>query len=69
MPSYIRVPLAPGGIAPKRGTFERVYARDDATEMEEGDAKYLRGKAYDEWHELDWQIEKVSDRKYIVRAD
>jgi hypothetical protein len=69
MNCYIRVPLAPGGVAVVKGAFERVFARDDATGMEEADANYLKGKAYTEWHELDWQIEKISERKYIVKAE
>ena len=63
---YIRTP---GGISPVGGNLECVYARDDATELKEGDARYLLGKAYGKWHDHKWQIEKVNNGKCVIKGE
>ena len=60
MNAYIRV---------VNGQIDRVYARDDATLMEYGDASNLRQQAYEKWPGVYWQIEEVGDKKYIVRGE
>lgn len=51
------------------GQIGRVYARDDATKMEDKDAKRFMVQAHEKWHDLVWQIEEVSEQKYIVMAE
>ena len=51
------------------GKIELVFARYDATKMEEEDAKRFRVLATETWHKLDWKIEEVSGQKYIVKAE
>jgi hypothetical protein len=69
MSFYIRAPLDEAGIVTTRGRMERVELRADATEVVYGDASFLEGEAYREWPEISWKIEKVGDRKYVVRSD
>ena len=67
MTFYIRVPLVAGGTV--RGKIERMAARDNATEMDFADAKDYHVQAFVTWTGLDWQIERVSETKYIVKGE
>ena len=69
MTSYVKVPLAPSGIAEMRGSMQIVEDRMDATEVLCADADYLQKQAQQEWPGLDWRIEKIDGTKYIVRGD
>jgi hypothetical protein len=69
MTVYIKAPLGPGGIVEVRGKMERLEGRANATEVVYGDATFLQEQAYKGWPDLDWQIEKVSENKYIIKGD
>lgn len=69
MTSYIKAPLAPGGIVELRGRMEKVEDRADATEVVHGDATFLQEQACKGWPSLNWQIEKIDGTKYIIRGD
>ena len=69
MTSFIKAPLGPDGIVVTRGKMEKVEGRANATEFVYGDADFLQGQAFEAWPDLDWQIEKVSEKKYVVRGD
>jgi hypothetical protein len=69
MALYIRVPLGPDGIVVTHGKMEIVDSRADATEVVYGHADFLQRRAAEKWTDLFWQIEKVSERKYVVRGD
>ena len=51
------------------GRIGLVFARDDATRLEDEDAKHLLVLATATWHNLVWKIEEVSEQKYIVKAE
>jgi hypothetical protein len=67
MTFYIRVPLGSGDTVSSK--TERVSSRDNATELEYADAEDFRLQAFMTWTEFNWQIEKVSATKYIVRGE
>jgi len=69
MTFYIKAPLDPGGIVVLRGKMERVEGRANATEVVYGDATFLQEQAREGWPDLDWQIEKVSETKYVVKGE
>jgi hypothetical protein len=51
------------------GRIGLVFARDDATKMEDEDAKRFMVLATETWHKLVWKIEEVSEHMYIVKAE
>ena len=51
------------------GRIGLAFARDDATRLEDEDAKHLLVLATETWHNLVWKIEEVSEQKYIVKAE
>ena len=61
-----KAPLTSDGIVVTRGKMEKVEGRANATELLYGDADFLQRRAWEEWSDLDWQIEKTSEQKYIV---
>lgn len=65
---YLRVPPLISGTT-VRGKIERVAARDNATELEYNDAEDFRVEAFVRWTEFNWEIEKVSATKYIVKGE
>jgi hypothetical protein len=67
MTFYIRAPIGSGDTVSSK--IERVPSRDYATELEYADAEDFRLQALVTWAELDWQIEKVSATKYIVKGE
>jgi hypothetical protein len=67
MPFYVRVPLGSGDTVSSK--IERVSSRDSATVLEYADAEDIREQALVTWTELNWQIEKVSATKYIVKGE
>jgi hypothetical protein len=69
MTVYVKAPLGPGGIVELRGKMEKVEGRANATEVVYGDATFLQEQAYKGWPDLDWQIEKISENKYVVIGD
>lgn len=69
MTSYVKAPLGPDGIVELRGKMEIVEERTSATHLVYGDATFLQGKAYDGWPDVDWQIERIDDKKYIIKGD
>ena len=69
MASYIKAPLGPDGIVVMRGALVKVEDRASATEVVHGDTDILLEKAREGWPELEWQAEKVSATKSIVKGD
>jgi hypothetical protein len=69
MALYITVPLDPDGVVLTHGEMEVVDSRVNATEVVYGDAAFLQRRASEKWTDLFWQIEKVSERKYVVRGE
>ena len=51
------------------GKIGLVFARDDATKMEDEDAKRIRVQAHEKWHDVIWQIEEIGEQKYILKAE
>jgi hypothetical protein len=68
MAYYLKAPLGPDGIVVTRGKIEKVEGRASATEVVYGDADFLQRRAFEQWPDLDWQIEKIGDKKYVVVA-
>lgn len=56
------------GTASIQGHIEQVYSPDDATAFTCGDALFFRQKAFENWSNLEWEIEKLADGKYRVKA-
>jgi hypothetical protein len=67
MTFYIRVPLGSGDTVSSK--IERVLSRDSATELDYAGAEGFRKQAFVTWTEVNWQIEKVSATKYIVKRE
>ena len=68
MAFYLNVPLLEHGIADTTGPLEKVELRHFATELIYGDAAYLQGVAQERWSDVDWRIEHVRTRKYVVKG-
>ncbi len=51
-----------------RGKMEKVEGRANAAQVVYGDADFLQRRAFEQWPDLDWQIEKIGDKKYVVVA-
>lgn len=69
MAFYLSVPVSDHGIADYTGKVELIDLRTDASALLYGDAAYLQGMAQDKWADLDWQIERVSSRRYLVKGE
>jgi hypothetical protein len=69
MNSYVRLPQAAGETAPVTKHFDFVYVPDDATRMSYDDADYFRKRAFEKLPDLDWQVEKAGEGKYVVRGE
>jgi hypothetical protein len=69
MTYFIKAPLGSEGIVEMRGKMEIVDAREGATELVYGDATFVQGQALNGWPDVDWQVEKISEKKYIVKGD
>ncbi len=69
MTVYVRVQLSEDGVAEPTGPVEKVDMRAHASELLYGDAAYLHGLAKEQWPELNWRIEAVRTRKFIVKGD
>ena len=68
MAFYLNVPLSDLGLADTKGNIKKVELRHFATELIYGDAAYLQGVAQERWSDVDWRIEHVRTRKYVVRG-
>jgi hypothetical protein len=68
MTVYIHAPLGPDGIVVLRGEMERVDDRANASEVVYGDAAFLQEQAYKQWPDIDWQILKISEKRYVVSS-
>lgn len=49
--------------------LERVYSPDSATEFPKETADSIRVRAYQKWHNSDWQLERLPLDKYRVKAN
>jgi len=51
------------------GRIELVFARDDATRLEDEDAKHLLVLATETWHNLVWKLRKSANRNTSLRPN
>lgn len=66
MACYVKVPLAPDGIADLKGAMQITEVRNDASEVVTGDAFFLMGKAAEEWPQYFWMCEGLDSGKYLI---
>jgi hypothetical protein len=52
-----------------RGKMVKVEGRTNTTEIVFGDPDFLQRQAWEEWPDLDWQIEKIVAQKYLVKGN
>ena len=69
MAIYVRLvePTAQG-TAHLEGHIEQVYSSDDAEVFNYGDAHFFRQKAFENWPDHQWEMEKIADNEYRVMA-
>lgn len=69
MAFYLSVPLSKDGVADMQGKIEKVDGRAHASELIYGDAAYILGLAQRAWPDLDWNLQHVRTRTYVVKGE
>ena len=69
MTLYVNAPVSELWTLETTGEMQTVDSRAHATELSYADAAYLRGLAQEQWTDLDWQIEHVGTRRFIVKGE